>query len=135
VWLGPPRATFPWRARYVAWGVGTVMFLVVLGIERQLGIGFSFFSTGWGLLITIFLTRLIGSRIGHERPLTAVMLMWLRELTAPRKQTAVRGGAASAARIRVERDRPRPGQRPARRWGRGRKERKGVRAPTSCQQR
>jgi hypothetical protein len=135
VWLGPPRATFPWRARYVAWGVGTVLFLVVLGIERQLGIGFSFFSTGWGLLITIFLTRLIGSRIGHERPLTAVMLMWLRELTAPRKQTAVRGGAASAARIRVERDRPRPGQRSARRWGRGRKERKGVRAPTSCQQR
>ncbi|HEX6403293.1 MAG TPA: hypothetical protein VF003_09090 [Pseudonocardiaceae bacterium] len=138
VWLGPPRATFPWRARYVAWGVGTVMFLVVLGVERQLGIGFSFFSTGWGLLITIALTRLIGSRISHERPLTAVALMWLRELTAPRKQTAVRGGAASAARIRVERDRPRPGQRSDRRWGcdqgRGRKERTGVRAPTSCQQ-
>ena len=134
VWLGPPRATFPWRARYVAWGVGTVMFLVVLGVERQLGIGFSFFSTGWGLLITIALTRLIGSRISHERPLTAVALMWLRELTAPRKQTAVRGGAASAARIRVERDRPRPGRRSDRRWGRGRKERTGVRAPTSCQQ-
>jgi hypothetical protein len=134
VWLGPPRATFPWRARYVAWGVGTVMFLVVLGVERQLGIGFSFFSTGWGLLITIALTRLIGSRISHERPLTAVALMWLRELTAPRKQTAVRGGAASAARIRVERHRPRPGQRSDRRWGRGRKERTGVRAPTSCQQ-
>jgi hypothetical protein len=133
VWLGPPRATFPWRARYVAWGVGTVMFLVVLGVERQLGIGFSFFSTGWGLLITIALTRLIGSRISHERPLTAVALMWLRELTAPRKQTAVRGGAASAARIRVERDRPRPGQRSDSRGG-GRKERTGVRAPTSCQQ-
>jgi len=122
----------------VAWGVGTVMFLVVLGVERQLGIGFSFFSTGWGLLITIALTRLIGSRISHERPLTAVALMWLRELTAPRKQTAVRGGAASAARIRVERHRPRPGQRSDRRWGRdqgrGRKERTGVRAPTFCQQ-
>ena len=130
VWLGPPRATFPWRARYVAWGVGTVMFLVVLGVERQLGIGFSFFSTGWGLLITIALTRLIGSRISHERPLTAVALMWLRELTAPRKQTAVRGGAASAARIRVERHRPRPGQRS----DRVRKERTGVRAPTSCRQ-
>ncbi|MDQ3826039.1 MAG: hypothetical protein M3325_10015 [Actinomycetota bacterium] len=134
VWLGPPRATFPWRARYVAWGVGTVMFLVVLGIERQLGIGFSFFSTGWALLITIALTRLIGSRISHERPLSAVALMWLRELTAPRKQTTVSGGAASAARIQVERDRPRPGQRSDRRWGRGRKERTGVRAPTSCQQ-
>ena len=135
VWLGPPRATFPWRARYVAWGVGTVIFLVVLGIERQIGIGFSFFSTGWGLVITVLLTRLIGSRIGHERPLTAVAQMWLHELTAPRKRTAVREGAVSAARIRVERDRPRPRQRPGRRSSRGRKERTGVRAPTSSQQR
>jgi hypothetical protein len=135
VWLGPPKATFPWRARYVAWGIGMVMFLVVLGVERQLGIGFSFFSTGWGLLITIVLTRLIGSRISHERPLTAVAVMWVRELTAPRKVTAVRGGAASAARIRVERDRPRPGQRSSPRWGRRRKERTGVRAPTSPPQR
>ena len=135
VWLGPPRATFPWRARYVAWGVGTVIFLVVLGIERQIGIGFSFFSTGWGLVITVLLTRLIGSRIGHERPLTAVAQMWLHELTTPRKRTAVREGAVSAARIRVERDRPRPRQRPGRRSSRGRKERTGVRAPTSSQQR
>lgn len=135
VWLGPPKATFPWRARYVAWGIGMVMFLVVLGVERQLGIGFSFFSTGWGLLITIVLTRLIGSRISHERPLTAVAVMWVRELTAPRKVTAVRAGAASAARIRVEHDRPRPGQRPSRRWGRRRKERTGVRAPTPPPQR
>lgn len=134
VWLGPPQATFPWRARYVAWGVGMVTFLVVLGLERQLGIGFSFFSTGWGLLITILLTRLVGSRITHERPLTAVAAMWVRELTAPRRVTAGRGGAASASRVRVEHDRPRPGQRSKRRWGR-RKERTGVRAPTSSQQR
>ena len=134
VWLGPPKATFPWRARYVAWGIGMVMFLAVLGVERQLGIGFSFFSTGWGLLITILLTRLIGSRITHERPLTAVAAMWVRELTAPRKVTAGRGGAASASRVRVERDRPRAAQRPRRRWG-PRKERTGVRAPMSSQQR
>jgi hypothetical protein len=133
VWLGPPKATFPWRARYVAWGIGMVMFLVVLGVERQLGIGFSFFSTGWGLLITILFTRLIGARITHERPLTAVAVMWVRELTAPRKVTAVQGGAASAARIRVERDRPRPGQRPTHRWGRRRKEGTGVRAPESSE--
>jgi hypothetical protein len=135
VWLGPPKATFPWRARYVAWGVGTVMFLVVLGVERQLGIGFGFFSTGWGLLITILLTRLVGSRISHERPLTAVALMWLRELTAPRRRTATQGGASSAARIRVQRDRPRPVPRPDRGSRRGRKERTGVRAATSTQQR
>lgn len=132
VWLGPPKATFPWRARYVSWGVGTVTFLVVLGFERQLGIGFSFFSTAWGLVITIVLTRLIGSRISHERPLTAVAVMWIRELTAPRKRMSASGGAASAARLRIESDRPRPGQRSSRRRLRGRKE-ADVRAPTSSQ--
>jgi hypothetical protein len=108
------------------------MFLVVLGVERQLGIGFGFFSTGWGLIITILLTRLIGSRISHERPLTAVAAMWIRELTAPRKRMSASGGAASAAQIRVERDRPRPGQR-SHRGGAGRKERPDVRAPTPSQ--
>jgi hypothetical protein len=133
VWLGPPKATFPWRTRYVSWGVGTVTFLVVLGVERQLGIGFSFFSTAWGLVITILITRLIGSRINHERPLSAVLAMWTRELVTPRQTTAASGGAASAAKIRVQHTRPRPGRRPTRRWGRARKEDRGVRARTSPQ--
>src|SRR5699024_10690742 len=88
VWLGPPKATFPWRARYVAWGVGIVVFLLVLAIERRLNIGFGFFSTAWAVVITIAVTRIIGSRISHERPLGAVLGMWLRELTAPREQTS-----------------------------------------------
>jgi hypothetical protein len=133
VWLGPPKATFPWRTRYVSWGVGLVVFFVILGIERQLGIRFGFFSTAWGLLVTIVITRLIGSRISHERPLTAVAAMWVRELVTPREATAASGGAASAAKIRVRQHRPRPGQRPRRRWGRVRKEDDGVRARTSAQ--
>jgi len=113
VWLGPPKATFPWRARYVAWGIGIAVFLLVLAVERRMNIGFSFFSTAWALVITIALTRLIGSRISHERPLSAVLVMWLRELTAPRETTTGRGGAASAARVRVRSERPRPkSQRP-----------------------
>lgn len=115
VWLGPPKATFPWRARYVSWGVGIAVFLLVLAVERRMNIGFSFFSTAWALVITIALTRLIGSRISHERPLSAVLVMWLRELTAPRETTTGRGGAASAARLRVRSERPRPrSQRPER---------------------
>ncbi|CAM00914.1 hypothetical protein A8924_1994 [Saccharopolyspora erythraea NRRL 2338] len=110
VWLGPPKATFPWRARYVAWGVGIVVFLLVLAVERRMNIGFSFFSTAWGVVITIVITRIICSRITHERPLGAVMVMWLRELTAPREKTVTQGGAASAARIRVKAQRPRPKQ-------------------------
>ncbi|GAB2991327.1 hypothetical protein [Saccharothrix stipae] len=107
VWLGPPRATFPWRARYVAWGVGIVVFLLVTAVQRQVGFGFDFINTGWGFVITVALTRFICSRISHERPLSSVMTMWVRELTAPRETTSGQGGAASAARIRVNPQRPR----------------------------
>ncbi|GGP61513.1 hypothetical protein [Saccharothrix coeruleofusca] len=107
VWLGPPKATFPWRARYVAWGVGIAVFLLIMTVERQVGVGFGFFSTAWAFVGTIILTRFITSRISHERPLSAVLTMWVRELTAPRERTSGAGGAASAARIRVNQQRPR----------------------------
>jgi hypothetical protein len=106
VWLGPPRATMPWRARYVAWGVGVFVFLMVLTVERRLGIDL-FWSIAWGVVITILLTRMITSKISHERPLSAVAAMWLRELTAPREATAGEGGAVSATRVRVNATRPR----------------------------
>ncbi|HEX2297956.1 MAG TPA: hypothetical protein VHH34_05470, partial [Pseudonocardiaceae bacterium] len=78
------------------------------------------------------ITRLIGSRISHERPLTAVVTMATRELVTPREKKTPSGGAASAAKIRVQRSRPRPGRRRRRRWG-ARKEDRGVRARTSAQ--
>jgi hypothetical protein len=108
VWLGPPKATFPWRARYVAWGVGILMFFLVFSIQRAIGFGFGFFTIAWGLVITVVLTRFICSRISHERPLTAVLTMWGRELTAPREASGGAGGAVSATRIRVRASRPRP---------------------------
>ena len=108
VWLGPPKATFPWRARYVAWGVGILVFFVVFSIQRAIGFGFGFFTIAWGLVITVVLTRFICSRISHERPLTAVLTMWGRELTAPREASSGTGGAASATRVRVRATRPRP---------------------------
>jgi hypothetical protein len=123
VWLGPPKATFPWRARYVAWGVGIAVFLVVLTVERQLGVGFGFFSTAWAFIATILITRLITRKISHERPLGAVFTMWLRELHAPRERPRGDGGAATAAKLRVRPQRPMPkNKRPDRsraRRGRG----------------
>ncbi|OZM75210.1 hypothetical protein CFN78_03360 [Amycolatopsis antarctica] len=114
VWLGPPKATFPWRARYVAWAVGIPVFLVVLGVERQLGLSFGFFSTAWAFIITILVTRLITAKISHERPLGAVFGMWVQELRTPRERATGTGGAAGAGKVRVRRDRPRPKTRPAR---------------------
>ncbi|HEY0450169.1 hypothetical protein [Actinophytocola sp.] len=134
VWLGPPKATMPWRARYVAWGVGVVVFLLVLTVERRMGISL-FWSIAWGLVATIVLTRLICSRISHERPLGAVTTMWVRELTAPREETAGAGGAVSATRVRVRTERPRPQPRRRRTPGydvkHGSKQTSKSRQPTS----
>ena len=124
VWLGPPRATMPFRARYVAWGVGVFVFLIVLTVERRMGISL-FWSIAWGIVMTIALTRIICSKISHERPLSSVSAMWLRELTAPREATSGQGGAVSATRVRVNNTRPRR-QQTKRRRGRG------VRTPTQA---
>lgn len=124
VWLGPPRATMPFRARYVAWGVGVFVFLIVLTVERRMGISL-FWSIAWGIVMTIALTRIICSKISHERPLSSVSAMWLRELTAPREATSGQGGAVSATRVRVDTTRPRR-QQTKRRRGRG------VRTPTQA---
>lgn len=129
VWLGPPRATMPWRARYVAWGVGAVVFLLVLTVERRVGISL-FWSIAWGLVVTILITRLITSKISHERPLGAVTTMWVRELTAPREATAGQGGAVSATRVRVNATPPKrqPRKQQTKRSRRG----SGVRTPTQA---
>jgi hypothetical protein len=84
------------------------MFFLVFSIQRAIGFGFGFFTIAWGLVITVVLTRFICSRISHERPLTAVLTMWGRELTAPREASGGAGGAVSATRIRVRASRPRP---------------------------
>ncbi len=108
VWLGPPNATVPWRARYVAWFVGGLTLLLIMSLQRQVGIGFGFFSTGWALVAAIVLTRLICSRITYERPLTAVLGMWRQELLAPRRRPALRTGVVGAGQVSIRRDRPAP---------------------------
>ncbi|MEC3981924.1 hypothetical protein [Amycolatopsis sp. H20-H5] len=111
VWLGPPKATFPWRARYVAWLIGIPIFLVSLTIERWAGWSFGFFSTAWAFIATIVVTRLITAKISHERPLGTVVAMAGRELGTPRENTTALGGAASAGRVRVRAARPLPKNR------------------------
>ena len=117
VWLGPPKATMPWRVRYVAWGVGTVVFLLVMTVERRIGVPFGW-SIPWGMVITILITRLATSRITYERPLGAVMAMWVRELTAPREISAGTGGAVTASRVKINSQRPRRVDKAARKQAR-----------------
>lgn len=107
VWLGPPNATFPWRARYVSWGIGLVLSLLTLSVLRT-WYSFGFFVVAWSIVIAVGLTRAIGRKITHDRPMRDVALMALRELNTPRQQITVTGGAASPRAIAIQPGRPRP---------------------------
>ena len=101
VWLGPPRNTRPWRARYVAYGVGLVVFVLLQAIERRLGIGLGFFSLAYSLLATVGLTRLILSVVDHDRPLGSVLAAFAHEVDAPREATKGTDYTYRPARVRA----------------------------------
>jgi hypothetical protein len=107
IWLGPPNATFPWRARYIAWGLFLVLLLALMTLARQF-MGFGFFMFMWCVIGAIVLTRWIGRLINHERPFGSVLTMALRELHTPRRQDKGTSGSTSIAQLRVRRERPRP---------------------------
>jgi hypothetical protein len=108
VWLGPPRATFPWRARYVSYGVGLLVMILVMFVQRRIGIGLDFFSVAWALVITVFVTRFLGQKINDERPLGQVVDMFRQEVRGPRARTAVAGGAVRSGHVRISRSLVRP---------------------------
>ena len=124
VWLGPPRATFPWRARYVSYGLGLLVMIFVMFVQRRIGIELGFFSVAWALVITVLITRFLGKRIGDERPLGQVVALFRHELSGPRRRTAVAGGPVRSAHVAIRSTRSRPAAKPARR----RKQVKGGRA-------
>ncbi|MCO1655392.1 hypothetical protein [Pseudonocardia humida] len=100
VWLGPPRATFPWRARYVSYGLGLLVMIAVMFVQRRIGIGLDFFSVAWALIITVLITRFLGHRIDYERPLGQVVALFRKEITGPRRRTAGTGGPVRTAHVR-----------------------------------
>ena len=101
VWLGPPRATFPWRARYVSYGLGLLVMIFIMFVQRRLGIGLDFFSVAWALLLTVAITRFLGQRIDYERPLGQVVGLFRHEVTGPRRRTGMAGGVVRSSHVRV----------------------------------
>lgn len=101
VWLGPPNKTLPFRARYVAYAVGALVFVILQVIERRLGIGLGFFTLAYSLLATVGLTRLILSVVDADRPLSSVLAGFAHEVGAPRETTKPRASTIRPARVRA----------------------------------
>lgn len=97
VWLGPPKLTFPWRARYVSYALGLAVMLAVMAVQRQLGIGFGAISVAWALVVTVVVVRLVGHRIDDERPLTHLVVSWWADVRTPRPVGSTAPGWASFA--------------------------------------
>jgi hypothetical protein len=105
VWLGPEQFQFPWRATYRAYGMGIVIFVVLLAIVRQL-YGVTFWSAVFVLLFAIKLTQIINRRMGYERPFSSVLAMAVHEINAPRRSTQTRGLVAAAKAVLAESSEP-----------------------------
>jgi hypothetical protein len=107
VWLGPPRATFPWRARYSSYGVGLIVMIVVMFLQRRLGIPIGFFSVAWALLITVIVVRFVAKRIDEDRPLLEWLTLFVHELRGPRRRTRGEGSTVGTGHVQIEAARPR----------------------------
>jgi hypothetical protein len=106
VWLGPPRATFPWRARYSSYGVGLIVMVAVMFFQRRLGIPIGFFSVAWALLITVVVVRFVAKRIDEDRPLLEWLTLFVHELRGPRRRTRGEGSTVGTGHVQIEASRP-----------------------------
>ncbi len=107
VWLGPPRATFPWRARYSSYGVGLIVMIAVMFFQRRLGIPIGFFSVAWALLITVVVVRFVAKRIDEDRPLLEWLTLFVHELRGPRRRLRGEGSTVGTGHVQIEAARPR----------------------------
>jgi hypothetical protein len=108
VWLGPPGATLPWRARYVAYGVWIGVFLALFTVARLvLMMPLSVWVVAWSVVIATVVTRVVCRRIDFERPLGTVLAAFGAELRGPRRRTVPERGVVGLAGVRGHTDRPR----------------------------
>jgi hypothetical protein len=118
VWLGPPRATFPWRTTYASYLLGFLIFLFVLFVQRRIGISFDVLPTAWALVITVFLTRLVSRKVNYEKGIVHLFQHFWYEVTGPRANHTGAGGGLRTGHVRVRRTLPRSrSRRSARRGG------------------
>ena len=101
VWLGPRGLTFPWTARYLAYAVWLLTFMIIIGIEAvtPLNVGL---PPVWEICIATLITYAAMGFIDHERPVRAVWQTFVADLSAPRRETA-ESAVISTRKVRIRR--------------------------------
>jgi hypothetical protein len=100
VWLGPRGLTLPWVARYSAYAIWLIVFLVILAIEgiTPLTIGV---PPVWEFAISVLITYAVMGFVDHERPVRALVELGKSEVTAPRKAGGIQSGKVQPSAVRV----------------------------------
>lgn len=99
VWLGPRGFTFPWTARYVAYAVWLLAFLVILLVEAVTPLHVSALPV-WEISIATFLTYFVMGFVDHDRPVAAVWQTFVADISAPRR-SAPRVVVTSTRKVRI----------------------------------
>src|SRR3954452_25115883 len=71
VYLGPPGYTFPWKARYFAYGLWFALVVVGLIVERAT-VGLGVWPIVYLVLGAVLVTRVVGRRVSHDVPVRAI---------------------------------------------------------------
>ncbi|MFK8851168.1 ATP-binding protein [Streptomyces sp. Ac-502] len=93
IFLGPPRASFPFRVRYRAYLIGAALFALILVLEIWTGV-IGPWNAVYGLLATIWLTMQVMERVDHEHTAKAVFASFAHEVAAPAARPAPPAAAA-----------------------------------------
>ncbi|MDQ1286600.1 MAG: hypothetical protein QG622_165 [Actinomycetota bacterium] len=83
VWLGPRGLTFPWTARYLAYAVWLVTFMMILLVEALTPINVGL-PPVWEICIATLFTYAAMGLVDHERPVSSVWQTFVADVSAPR---------------------------------------------------
>jgi hypothetical protein len=100
VWLGPRGLTLPWVARYSAYAIWLVLFLLILAVEGVTPLTVSV-PPVWEFAISVLVTYAVMGFVDHERPVRSLIELGVSEVTAPRKENDVQKGRVQPAAVRV----------------------------------
>jgi hypothetical protein len=105
VWLGPRGLTFPWTARYIAYAVWLMIFMLIIAVEAvtPLNVGL---PPVWEICIATLLTYAVMGFVDHERPVSAVWQTFVADLSAPRRAPS-EVVVTSTRDVRIRRSGPR----------------------------
>src|SRR4051812_31344127 len=99
-WLGPEGKTLPWRARYTAYGVWSVLFVLALIVRQQIA-AVGFMSYLICAVLAAAATRALMALVTPDRKVRNLVVVFFRELSAPRRRTKGMRGRVDPARVRV----------------------------------